>query len=290
MKKKIKKTLITTKKKPGKTKIMYNAYVNYLEKTPHSELLNDFKSNGHYNGILEHVSTDDGQRYLNLIITEFPWISREDIIKFCEINDAVGKPKTHSYWLTGVKFSCSPTSLRYIYHALTIMDYYQTTACKRIVEVGCGYGGLCLAINFFSRCFETQPQIDQYNIIDLPDAGKLIYSYLQKQSSNVKNLVHIPVDIKSANHYGDDIVVQDDSPIFFISNYCYTEIAVEHNTAYTQRLLPKCTNGFLVWQNGGNNRAYPVVNAGQILNKPVKKVFEEKPVGMDIYKNFFVYF
>ena len=81
--------------------------------------------------------------------------------------------------------------------------------------------------------------------------------------------------------------------LFFISNYCYTEIEKEYNINYTNILLPKVNNGFIIWQNGGNNGGYPITNCDDIIRKKTKLVIEEKPqtdAGYDIFKNYFVYF
>ena len=58
--------------------------------------------------------------------------------------------------------------------------------------------------------------------------------------------------------------------LFFISNYCYTEIDKIHNKNYSEILLPKTKSGFLVWQNGGNKGAYPVNEAEKIIKKNIK--------------------
>jgi hypothetical protein len=262
---------------------MYNNYQLFLQ-TPIDIDTFDFKSNTTYRGILEHVSVEHGNKYLNLILEEFPVIDFSILNEFCNINDLYGNPKKETFRKDDNILICSPTSLRYIYHALLILDYYQKTKCKNIVEVGCGYGGLCLAINYFMKFFETQ--INNYHIIDLSEPLNLINHYLNKHNSIIK----VDVNYHTSSTYGINI---EDKELFFISNYCYTEIAELHNYEYTTKLLSKVDNGFITWQNGGNNGSYPIKNSSKIINKEIVKVIEEKPqtdAGYHIYMNYFVYF
>ena len=57
--------------------------------------------------------------------------------------------------------------------------------------------------------------------------------------------------------------------------------------------MPKTTNGFIIWQNGGNKGAYPINKVTQITGKTPIKIIEETPqtdAGFGIFKNYFVYF
>lgn len=245
----------------------------------------NFKNNPYYMGILEHVSSELGQKYLNLIKTDFPDLSDDHIIGFVQLNDTYGSPQKINYNLNITRqIQCSPTSLRYIYHAMTILDHYKKTGCKNICEVGCGYGGLCLAINYFSKILNVA--IDNYNLIDLPEVCNLINAYLNVHSQHI----NATLSIHSSATYGENV---SDDKLFFISNYCYTEIDQNHNYMYSNILLPKTSSGFIVWQNGGNNGSYPIENSSAIIGKPVLNIIEEKPqtdAGYSIYKNYFVYF
>lgn len=263
---------------------MYNNYLNFLNQGVDDIKDLNFKSNINYRGILEHVSKEHGEEYLRLIEKEFPLIEMENILEFIEINDKYGGTKKEMFSLSEMPIYCSPTSLRYIYHAFLILSYLQNTKSKNIVEVGCGYGGLCLAINYFKVFFNVE--IENYNIIDFKETCDLIKKYLELHSE----VITTKMKYHSNESYGKEV---EEEKLFFISNYCYTEIDVEHNIGYTNYLLPKVDNGFLVWQNGGNKGAYPVENAEEKLLKDIKKVEYERPqtdAGYDMYKNYFVYF
>jgi hypothetical protein len=256
---------------------MYNGYEKYLEKVD----IHSFKTDSAYCGILEHVSYELGMQYISLIDREYKHVSYDELYQYVTINDRIGNPEKKIFTFKEKPIMCSPSSLRYAYHALCILEHYRQTTCKNIVEVGCGYGGLCLAINYFSK----PNDIDTYNIIDLPGACNLIRQYLNIH----KEMIHTNMIYHASHTYGCNIT---DKNLFFISNYCYTELAEVHNANYSSTLLPKCDNGFLVWQNGGNHGAYPIEQASKISGKQLVYV-EERPQtdsGVGIYKNYFVYF
>ena len=192
---------------------MYTNYTNYLNKD--NSILYSFKSNNDYCNILEHVSLEHGNDYLNLILNEFNFIDKTNIIDFCKINDNYGSPRLFYISKEDLQLYCSPTSLRYIYHALIILKYLKETNCKNIVEVGCGYGGLCLSINYFMKFFNIT--IDNYNIIDLKEPCNLIKQYLDLHKDNI----HTNIILHDSSTYGSNV---NNNDLFFISNYCYTEI------------------------------------------------------------------
>ena len=262
---------------------MYDEYINYLKGVDYTTFsMQPFKSHPVYCGILEHVSYDLGLQYLSLIEQEYK-LEKEVIRDFIRINDIYGSPKRFTYTFnTGETFQSSPSSLRYIYHALLILDHYKTSGCKNIVEVGCGYGGLCLAMNYFSKYMNIH--IGTYNFVDLPEVCTLIKNYLSLHNIYTQTTFH------SSETYGAHVYSRD---LFFISNYCYTEIDILKNKMYTSTLLPKASHGFLIWQNGGNQGSYPITDAAEILGKEILHMEEEKPqtdAGYDRYFNYFVYF
>jgi len=262
---------------------MYDDYRLLLKNNETKNILKlHFKSDSRYSSILEHVSKQHGEIYLKLILQEFSHITSEKIVKFCFLNDAIGKP--NKYYFNEININCSPTSLRYIYHSLLILKHFETIKCSNIVEVGCGYGGLCLAINYFMSEFSVK--INTYNIVDLSEPLNLIEKYLLLHKKNISTQLAFHDSLT----YGRNITDKD---MFFISNYCYTEIDVEHNKNYTDLLLSKVKHGFITWQNGGNKGSYPLSNASNILKHDIIKTEEERPqtdAGYDMYKNYFVYF
>jgi hypothetical protein len=258
---------------------MYNDYASFVNNITNNNIKTaNFKSNKQYNSILEHVSEELGEQYLRLIENEYKNINFKNILEYATMNDMYGFPKQYEYKnKDGTNFSCSPTSLRYVYNALVILEHYKTKDSTSMVEVGCGYGGLFLAICYFSNLLNIE--IEHYYIVDLEPIGKLISLYL-----NVNN-VNITIDysIHAAANYGMDI---NNNNLFFISNYCFTEIDTIYRTQYILNVIPKCSSGFIIWQTCFN---YDINNSYEIVD--VKHIEEEKPqTSPHKEKNYFVYF
>ena len=260
---------------------MYSEYQNVVSHILKSNNL-DFKSNNSYTCILEHVSYEQGNRYLYLIIEivndVFKEISFENINDYLLMNDKYGNPIKHKFMYNGLEIMCSPTSLRYVLHSLLILKHFKTVSTKKMVEVGCGYGGLFLGINHFAKILNME--IDKYYFIDLPEVTNLIKKYIELHHNNI----NINYSIVSAYNYGTDI---NDNDLFFISNYCFTEIEEFHRNNYIKYLFPKISSGFIIWQTVFN---LPIQNVN-IINKYIKYITEELPQTATIQnKNYYVYF
>ncbi len=129
---------------------MYDSYIEVIKK---NLLLNHnnwyFKSNEDYRYILEHVSFELGNKYLDEIILNFKDFYNENkkyLINICETNDLYGQAeKTYfdNFCL------CSPSNIRYIFHSLLILKHMEKNSLNNIdvVEIGGGYGGLCLFLH-----------------------------------------------------------------------------------------------------------------------------------------------
>jgi hypothetical protein len=258
----------------------YSQYTSYISNITSNDMrTNNFKSSNNYTGILEHVSQEQGIEYIKHIENEFPQTQVVDIIGYLQMNDKYGLPHKYNFkFSNGVSHLCSPTSLRYVYHALKILAHFQARKNKSIVEVGCGYGGLFLALCHFSKLLNIQ--IDHYYFVDLKEPCVLIDKYLQLNSE----YVNIKYSVHESSLYGKDI---NDSDLFFISNYCFTEISQEYRDQYINNLLPKTSTGFIIWQTVFG---LSIKNTEQ-LNKQDLIICEEKPQTASIeHKNYFVCF
>jgi hypothetical protein len=191
-----------------------------------------------------------------------------------------GYPEKYAFRFSdGSITMCSPTSLRYVYHSIVILNYYKLkNKTKNVVEVGCGYGGLFLGISYFSKIMNIT--IDHYYFVDLPEICSLISNYLSLH----KNIINIRYSIHSAFNYGTDI---DKTDLFLISNYCFTEIEKHHRDMYVAVLFPKVITGFITWQT-----LFGVsITDTTMINKKIDKIVEEQPQTANIVKkNYFVYF
>jgi hypothetical protein len=229
--------------------------------------------------VLEHVTYEQGMEYISCIKRDFPEITFQQITESAFINDKFGTPKQYTFMFNkNHPIKCSPTSLRYIYHALVILKHYKAlNHGNDMVEIGCGYGGLFLFICYFSKVLNIH--IHHYSFIDLPEICKFITKYISMHED-----IYIQYSVHSALEYGKDI---DSNNLFLISNYCFTEISEEHRHNYLYHLFPKVTNGFILWQTVFN---LPIGNVN-ILNKEKITFQEESPqTATPQFKNYFVYF
>jgi len=189
--------------------------------------------------MLEHVQKDQGELYLQLILSKTN-INEQEIIDFCFKNDALGNTTRQAYNIKSSTILVSPTSLRYIYHAHLILTHMNSINKPTIdaVEVGGGYGGLCLAIHHFAPKYEVA--INSYRICDLTNIIGLQQLYLNTVDPSLQ------VEFVDAIQHGENINCAD---LFLISNYCFSEISEENQKSYIQKLFPKVSHGFIAWNH-----------------------------------------
>jgi putative sugar O-methyltransferase len=218
---------------------LYSQYEQCVSGYLRMNTLDNFKRNPAYTYMLEHVDLKQGKEYLELI--QKTDITQEEILDYSSKNDSVGNPVKQTFG----NFSCSPSSLRYIYQAYLIIKHFKTfNQSINIVEVGGGYGGLFLAIEFFARKYNLE--IESYTIIDLPVIVKFQELYLSKFSPRT------PIEFIDSTTFGKSLTKK----YFMISNYCFSEIPREIQEQYIRVLIPKVEHGFITWNN------IPVYNFG----------------------------
>jgi hypothetical protein len=213
--------------------IDYSIYTDYVESVCANNDLTNFKNNPSYTYMLEHVTAEQGHQYI-MNIRKNTKITIKSVVSFCEMNDSFGNPFTVEYGIV----TASPTSLRYIYHAHLILTHLKSLNLPSIdiVEVGGGYGGLCLAIHFFSEMYGLK--INTYKIIDLPSISKL-----QKMYISILNTT-LNIEFIDATTFGANIT---NNNLFLISNYCFSEISSDFQKSYVKSLFPKLSHGFMAW-------------------------------------------
>lgn len=185
-----------------------------------SDFFKGFKTNPAYRHVLEHVSYEEGQQYLDEIKIEY-----KDKLDEVKENDSLGNPVTCEYDDVGV---ISPTTLRYLKNTSDIVNKFGTSF-DTVVEIGGGYGGLCKVMSSFVK-------FDQYLLIDLEECNMLSKKYLSH------------FDIPFMAYQAEEIVDVEDNFDLLISNYALSECDRETQMMYIDKFLKKA-NHFYIMHN-----------------------------------------
>lgn len=213
--------------------LIYYKFSSFLDNISVNDNISTFKNNEACTYMLEHVNYEQGLEYLSLIKKYSPF-NEEDIKNYCIINDKIGEGIKYNYEF----IKTSPSNFRYIFHTYLILNYLNKIKITNptICEVGGGYGGLCLAIHFFSSKYNIN--INTYNIIDLPNVLELQKKYINMNNTSIK------INYYNSLNYGSEI---DSNNLFLISNYCFSELSAENQLKYRTKLFPKISHGFMAW-------------------------------------------
>jgi putative sugar O-methyltransferase len=232
-----------------------------------SDHFNIFKTNSIYNGILEHVSEEQGNLYLDYIRKNSPELL-ETIDDFKQ-NDSHGGPVKFTYPGIG---SISPSTLRYIKVLSDLKNIFGDISDKKIIEIGAGYGGQCLILN---KLFTPS----QYSILDLDEASELSDKYLKINGINARIIkIHEVYDL-------------DEDFDIIISNYAYSELSRELQDLYYDKIIKRSNNGYLTYNFISNICNIDSYNKEEVFNKFSEKnikILDEIPKTFE--DNLIIYF
>lgn len=186
-----------------------------------SDFFKGFKSHPAYRHVLEHVSYEEGQQYLDEV--EIDYKDKLDEIKE---NDALGTPVTCSYNGVG---TISPTTVRYLKNTSDIVNKFGTSF-DSIVEIGGGYGGLCKVMSSFV-------EFENYLLIDLEECNMLSRKYLSN------------FDLPTMSYQAEEIVDVEDNFDLLVSNYALSECNRETQMMYIERFVKKSDKFYLMHNN-----------------------------------------
>jgi putative sugar O-methyltransferase len=205
--------------------------VNYLKVcksfVEDDTLFTNFRQNRLYQEILEHVTKEQSDLYINEMKSPDS-LTVEQISQFRE-NDKIGNPVTFEYEKFGVM---SPTTIRYIKNTLDIRNFLSGQKVDNILEIGGGYGGLCKTLSVL---------IDfvNYMIIDLPEVNELSEKYL----SNFENLKN-----KTSQAFYDEIASVEGIDLL-ISNYAYSECTFDLQKSYYDNIIVNADKFYITYNN-----------------------------------------
>jgi putative sugar O-methyltransferase len=196
-------------------------YPNFcLQASSHYEYFMNFRRNPVYNKILEHVSCEQGQEYLNEIKKTPDILNKFEIYKK---NDEIGNPITCEYPEFG---NISPTTLRYVKVLCDLKNIFDTLDNLNICEIGVGYGGQCRIINSFFTP-------SSYRLVDIKPALMLAQKFLDNF------IIPSTLSYKTMNELAPkkyDLI---------ISNYSFTELPRAFQDAYLNKVILNSKRGYI---------------------------------------------
>jgi hypothetical protein len=194
-----------------------------------------FKSHPDYCRVTENVTFQQGCGFIDRLKLEYGHFFHENnklLLELCKKNDAVGKAKLQDFHAIG---KISPTNLRYIYHAVKILEYLKQLGKRKpqIIEIGGGYGGLAYWLHALSGPMYVN--IESYAIFDLPPVAQLQKAFCLAMG--------IKIDTPSLETFRPP----EDVPYFLVSNFAFSELDVSLQERYNQIVFPYVEHGFMLW-------------------------------------------
>jgi hypothetical protein len=217
----------------------------------------NFKRFYAYREILEHVSREQGERYLQILTKRNDGIL-SNALESVLISDSIGNPIKFSY--ENINILLSPTTLRYVKVASDLKILFGEEL-NSVAEIGCGYGGQCL-VN------EKLLRYKRFTLFDLPFVNQLIKRYLDYTLMDGSYEV-ATINEKPSGEY--DLA---------ISNYAFSELPRELQRVYIKKVLAKSQRGYLTMNSGiggsFDDGRLTIVELRKLL--PHFECFEESPL------------
>ena len=188
-----------------------------------SFFLNFRKKNKYYGKILEHISIELGQLYIDEIL-KLDKNFANNIEQFKE-NDQWGNPELYEFSNIG---KISTTTLRYIKVLYDLRKYFGKLDNLKICEIGVGYGGQCRIINSISSPTE-------YTLVDIKPALMLCQRYLDNYVINSRLIYTTMNELQECKY---DLI---------ISNYAFTELTREIQDVYLKKIILNSKKGYITY-------------------------------------------
>lgn len=213
----------------------------------------NFKRDPIYRRILEHVSENQGQQYLNEIKKDTDIYSKIGTFKN---NDLYGYPYTFFYDSIG---DISPTTLRYIKVLKDLKDNFGNLDTFNMCEIGVGYGGLCrIILEYFC--------VKSYTLVDLQEVLLLAEKFISKYSNKYPLFYKKEENLKISSY---DMV---------ISNYAFSELTKEVQDKYLEKIILNSKCGYMTYNNEKlpSSNTYSITEILSII--PNSKALPEVPL------------
>lgn len=219
-----------------------------------SKTFADFRTDKNYKKILEHLSKEQGQAYIEEARRLDPDIFKH--IALFKENDRYGNPQLFDYPDMG---EISPTTLRYIKVLAELVHYFGSLDGLNICEIGVGYGGQCRLINSLYK-------VDTYTIVDIKPALRLCQKYLDNYPLKTSLSFQTMNELKKQRY---DLL---------ISNYAFTELRREFQDVYLEKVILNASKGYITY-NDVNPEGFDSYKKEDLLKKiPNSRIIAERPL------------
>jgi hypothetical protein len=160
-----------------------NTYIEAVKSYVNDEQkFNTFRQTlGGAGGILEG-DTACGNLWLSMILNKYGDTILKEKLDLFKRNDIYGSPTIINYGEYG---DVCPFTFLYILQGLNAINKFQTNKFDKIVEIGAGFGSLCIMMD--SLC-----EYKEYVIVDLPEVIELDKKYLSNFPEIYKKVTFIP--------------------------------------------------------------------------------------------------
>lgn len=232
-----------------------NEYLSIVNlASDNDEVFIKFRANRQYRKILEHVTKSVGNQYLKEV--------RGLDLKYKELFETVsplnnlGGPLKYRFSNLG---RVSPTTIRYVYVHLKLMELFGSSEIKRVLEIGGGFGGQAAVSTYLT------PDLN-WSIYDLPEVSRLQSKFIHT------------INPKANVSYLSGINIQENSGDLLISNYALSEISRKLQLEYISKVVQNCAKGYMVW-NLISERTGDGLNVQEVLNLiPNSRAIDEYPL------------
>lgn len=216
------------------------------------EYFKKFRSCRSYRAILENVDGAAGGKLLSVIQSYGK--SGEDFLNLWHTE--IGKPYT--YHISGLG-RISPTELRYSKIICELENLFGELNGFRVTEIGVGFGGQGGQIlNTFN--------LAEYEFIDLAEPLQLVKRYLKEIKAPGK------VQLTASDS------VMDKKRDLVISNYAYSELKIEVQEEYFEKVVSRSDRGFVIY-NHITPESYRTLTADEFAARiQGAEIFSERPL------------
>jgi hypothetical protein len=236
---------------------------NYINKcksfVDNDEAFKNFRQDPDYKIILEGWN-EGGNTWLGEILSSYGDEALLDRLDLFKRNDIYGSPTILKYPIVG---DMCPFTLKYILDAFRIIENLGNQEYKKIVEVGVGFGSMCIIM-------ESIYQFDEYVLVDLPEVIELTKKYLVNFPEIYSKLKFIPCNtIDDMNNF--------DEFDLFISDAALAECDMNTQHLYLDKFLEKSKFGYINYNTVGHPTG---PQNYEILIKKITQTFNiEKQIG-----------